>query len=87
MYVDGVVRAKAACARRSLLRPGSHSCAGGYWEGELVVPGVSEKVGLVVPASETGPSEEQAAFCRRLLADLDALFARCRPVFEGDFEL
>jgi hypothetical protein len=59
---------------------------GGYWEGELVVPGVSEKVGLVVPASETGPSEEQAAFCRRLLADLDALFARCRPVFEGDFE-
>jgi hypothetical protein len=32
---------------------------GGYWEGEFVVPGVSEKVGLVVPASETGPSEER----------------------------
>lgn len=32
---------------------------GGYWEGELVVPGAPEKVGLVVPASETGPSEEQ----------------------------
>jgi hypothetical protein len=60
---------------------------GGYWEGELVVPGVSENVGLVVPASETGPSEEQAAFCRRLFADLEALFARFRPVFEGDFEL
>jgi hypothetical protein len=59
---------------------------GGYWEGELLVPGVAERIGLVVPAPETGPSEQQAAFCRGLLDDLNGLFTRCRPVFEGDFE-
>jgi hypothetical protein len=30
--------------------------------------------------------EAQAAFCRSVLNDLDGLFTRCRPVFEGDFE-
>lgn len=60
--------------------------AGGYWEGELVVPSLPEKVGLIVPAPATGPSLEQEEFCRTVLADLDGLFARCRPVFEGDFE-
>lgn len=60
--------------------------SGNYWEGELAVTGVPEKVGLIVPASEDGPSPKQEAFCRELLADLDALFARCRPLFEGDFE-
>jgi hypothetical protein len=61
-------------------------CMGGYWEGELVVSGVPEKVGLVIPAPEAGPADAQAAFCRTLLRDLDGLFSRCRPVFEGDFE-
>jgi hypothetical protein len=59
---------------------------GGYWEAELVVEGMPEKVGLVVPAGESGPAAAQAELCRGLLADLDGLFARCRPVFEGDFE-
>jgi hypothetical protein len=58
-----------------------------YWEGELSVPGQPEKVGLVIPAPESGPLEEQVEFCRGLLTDLDALFARCRPVFKGDFEV
>ena len=59
---------------------------GGYWEGDLVVPGLPERVGLVVPAPECGPSDEQTAWCRGVLADLDGLFARCRPVFDGAFE-
>ena len=59
---------------------------GGYWEGELHVPGLPEPVGLVVPAPETGPEEAQVAFCKTHLADLDALFERCRPLFEPDFE-
>jgi hypothetical protein len=59
---------------------------GSYWEGELVLPGAREKIGLVVPAPATGPSDAQLAFCRRLLSDPDALFSRCRPLFEGDFE-
>ena len=59
---------------------------GEYWEADLVVPGVKDKVGLVVPAGETGPSDAQALFCGALLSDLDGLFSRCRPVFEGDFE-
>jgi hypothetical protein len=59
---------------------------GGYWEGELVVQGVPEKVGIVVPAPAPGPSRQQAAFCARMLGDLDALFARCRPVFEQTYE-
>ena len=59
---------------------------GEYWEGELGVPGAPEPVGLVVPAPATGPQAAQADFCRELLADQDALFERCRPLFEGDFE-
>jgi hypothetical protein len=59
---------------------------GEYWEGELVVPGVPKRVGLVVPAPESGPTDEQEAFCRSLVGDLDALFERCRPLFEPDFE-
>ena len=59
---------------------------GDYWEGELDVPGSPEPVGLVVPAPATGPDDAQADFCRALLADQDALFERCRPLFEGDFE-
>jgi len=59
---------------------------GEYWEAELVVPGLPEKVGVTAPAPESGPTEAQVAFCRGLLADLDALFERCRPLFEGDFE-
>src|SRR4051812_2122749 len=59
---------------------------GGYWEGELAVPGLPERVGLVVPAPATGPDDAQAAFCLELLADLDGLFERCRPLFEPEFE-
>src|SRR5262249_37764204 len=59
---------------------------GDYWECELVVPGVPEKVGITVPAQQVGPGEEQVDFCRLLLGDLDGLFERCRPVFEGQFE-
>jgi hypothetical protein len=59
---------------------------GEYWEAELVLSGEPEKIGVTMPASEEGPSAAQVEFCRHLLGDLDALFARCRPVFEGDFE-
>ena len=57
------------------------------WEGELTVPGSPEKLGLVIPARETGPSERHVALCRALLDDLDGLFERCRPVFAADFEV
>jgi hypothetical protein len=59
---------------------------GEYWEGELEVPGSPEPVGLVVPAPAAGPDEAQAEFCRNLLADQDALFERCRPLVEDEFE-
>jgi len=60
--------------------------AGEYWVGELPRAGLPERVGLVVPAPPTGPDEAQVMFCRGLLDDLDALFERCRPLFEPDFE-
>jgi hypothetical protein len=59
---------------------------GEYWEAELVLPTLPEKVGLTIPAPDSGPTDAQVAFCRGLLADLDALFERCRPLFEGQFE-
>jgi hypothetical protein len=59
---------------------------GDYWEGELVAAGVPETIGITVQAPETGPTQPQVDFCRALLDDLDALFERCRPVFEGRFE-
>ena len=58
----------------------------GRWEGELVIPGLKEKLGLVIPATEAGPTGPQVSFCRTVLADLDALFERCRPLFAGEFE-
>jgi hypothetical protein len=64
----------------------SANAASHYWEGELAVVGLPEKVGLTIPAPESGPSEAQVHFCRALLGDLDALFTRCKPVFEGKFE-
>jgi hypothetical protein len=60
--------------------------AGVHWEAELVVAGIPEKVGVTVPAPESGPTKAQVAFCAAQLADLDRLFERCRPVFEGTFE-
>jgi hypothetical protein len=62
------------------------NAASNYWEGELAVLGLPEKVGLTIPAPESGPSEAQVHFCRSLLGDLEALFTRCKPVFEGKFE-
>jgi hypothetical protein len=32
---------------------------GEYWEGELSIPGQSERIGVTLPASETGPSAGQ----------------------------
>ena len=61
------------------------NAASNYWEEELAVLGLPEKVGLI-PAPESGLSEAQVHFCRSLLADLDALFTRCKPVFAGKFE-
>jgi hypothetical protein len=58
----------------------------GHWDGELVIQGLKEKLGVVIPATEAGPTAAQVSFCRAALADLDALFARCRPVFAGEFE-
>ena len=59
---------------------------GEYWEAELVLANLPDKVGVTVPAPASGPTEEQVGFCRGLLADLDALFERCRPLFESEFE-
>jgi len=38
------------------------------------------------PAPATGPDAAQVELCKTLLGDLDALFDRCRPLFEADFE-
>jgi len=57
-----------------------------YWEGELVISGLADKVGLVIPAPGTGPVEAQVELCRRLLGDPAQLLERCRAVFEEPYE-
>jgi len=59
---------------------------GDYWEAELDLPGASEPLTVIVPAPEAGPTDGQVTLCRRLLGDLDRLFGRCRPLFEGEFQ-
>ena len=55
-----------------------------YWEAELPMDG--EMVGVNMTGTSEGPTSEEEAFCRRVLSDPEALFAKCREAFEPEFQ-
>ncbi|MCW8884989.1 MAG: hypothetical protein OQK12_06995 [Motiliproteus sp.] len=57
-----------------------------YWEAELVIAEEKPPITVIINASVTGPNQSQIDFYQRAIADLDALFQQCWPIFEPDFE-
>lgn len=70
---------------RELVYFGHRDPAKCYWEAELEVPGGGPRISVTMEGSGDGPDPAAEAFCRAQLADLDGLFARCRPVFEPEY--
>jgi len=64
---------------------GDISVANDYWESELKIEGAKEPLTVLINAPKKGPSEDQAAFYKNVISDLDALFNKCWPIFEPDF--
>lgn len=56
-----------------------------YWEAELDVPGQPKRIGVAMRGTEDGPEPSEEAFCKELLADVDALFEKCQLAFEPVF--
>jgi hypothetical protein len=57
-----------------------------YWEAEFATPELPGPVSVTFTGSENGPEDNEVAFCRAALGDLDLLFERCRPAFAPEFE-
>lgn len=58
----------------------------GYWEAELVIAAAKEPLTILINAPVSGPDAAQVVFCQQAIADPDALFDKCWPIFEPDFE-
>ncbi len=56
-----------------------------YWECELIEAD-KEPISIQIMADINGPVAAQQTFCAGMLADQNALFARCWPVLAADFE-
>jgi len=57
-----------------------------YWEAELEIKGSREPITILINAPIDGPDSRHVSFYEGCVADLDALFERCWPVFEPDFQ-
>lgn len=69
----------------NLLYFGARKAEDRYWEAELPLPDGSGRIGVTMTGTPEGPTPEEEAFCRKALADLDALFERCRSAFEPEY--
>jgi hypothetical protein len=57
-----------------------------YWEAELKVKESKEPITIIINAPKEGPDKRHVSFCKNCLSDLDALFEKCWPIFEPDFQ-
>ena len=58
----------------------------GYWECELPYANREGVLSVLVNAPLFGPDPRHVAFYQQVISNPDALFLRCWPVFEPDFE-
>jgi len=64
---------------------GDRPTATDYWEAGLPVAGCKEPLTVLINAPVSGPNANQVMFYQQAVADPDALFQKCWPVFEPDF--
>ena len=56
-----------------------------YWEAEVQTSDEARRVGVTMKGTPAGPTAAEEQFCRAALADLDALFEKCRSAFQTEF--
>jgi len=57
-----------------------------YWESEISIKEAKEPLTVLINAPLSGPSNEHVNFYTNAVSDLGALFKKCWPIFEPDFE-
>jgi len=57
-----------------------------YWEAELKIKEAREPVTVLINAGQEGPTTKHVTFYKKCVEDLDALFDKCWPIFEPDFQ-
>lgn len=57
-----------------------------YWESELPIREAKEPLTVIINAPVSGPTERHVDFLENAVSDLDALFQKCWPIFEPDFQ-
>ena len=57
-----------------------------HWEAELEIKEAEEPIIVLIDAGREGPTDKHIAFFQKCVSDLNALFDKCWPIFEPDFE-
>ncbi len=57
---------------------------GSYWEAEREVEG--RTIGVIINGDQAGPTEDQVAFYRGAIGDLDGLFQRVAGIIAPEYE-
>lgn len=70
---------------KSLVYFGSKTSGHSYWEGEVTVPSTGESIVATMKCTKQGPSDQEVAFCRWVVSDLDSIFETCRAVIEPEY--
>ena len=65
---------------------GDNAAGDDYWEGEMIIDGCEDPIGISIVADIEGPTAAQVELFMQLTSDLDQLFNRCWLVFKPDFE-
>ncbi|RBP53587.1 hypothetical protein [Arenicella xantha] len=57
-----------------------------YWEAEASIKEAKEPLTILINAPLSGPTEAHVAFYKNAVSDFEALFGKCWPIFEPDFQ-
>ncbi|WP_217492218.1 hypothetical protein, partial [Veronia pacifica] len=57
-----------------------------YWEAEASINEAKEPLTILINAPLSGPTDVHVVFYKNAVSDLEALFDKCWPIFEPDFQ-
>jgi hypothetical protein len=69
-----------------LFMGGTEPADNDYWEAEARIDDAKEPLTLLINAPLSGPTKAHVEFYEKAVSDLDALFSKCWPIFESDFQ-